>query len=205
MNILLSYCHCQGRWFQSLTLTASARSYSHEFFIFCFSGFRTGLSISALYILDQSLKGNAIDPLTSLTFVMNLHFIASGTVNEQIMDFFWIIPKRSLQRKIIFFRQGIQNRIGKAFLIITGLPSLNYNGTIHNTKALIRNHKIFVKFHLISQSHAVRTRSKGIIKRKTSRFDFLNTDLTIRAGKALTEIQSLSVDNIHHHKTFRQI
>ena len=55
-------------------------------------------------------------------------------------------------------------------------------------KDLIRNHKVFVKLHLIAKSKAIRTGTKRIIKGKASRLYLINADTAVRAGKALAEI-----------------
>ena len=95
------------------------------------------------------------------------------------------------------FVQCIKDCSCKTALICAGLPAHDHNSSLGNTQRFIRNHQINIKFHLISQTKTIRAGSKRIIKRKASRLDLINTDLTIRAGKALTECLHSTIHRIY--------
>ena len=121
------------------------------------------------------------------------------------MYFFRVVLKRCIQIKIIFPAKSLQDCIGKAGLIRTGLPARNRDCTFIDTQRRIRYHKFLRKFHLISKSKTFRARSKRIIKWKTSRLYLFYTDPTIRTGKTLAEIHRLFADYIYDQQSFCQM
>ena len=129
---------------------------------------------------------------------MYLHFPAVRSVNQHVINILRQLLNRGIQAELIFLRKCAQNRIGKASLIFTRLPAHDLNGTFVNTELLIRNHQLRIKLHLISKTKTDRTGAKRIIKGKASRFNLRNTDSTIRAGKALAEIDGFPTNYIYH-------
>ena len=127
---------------------------------------------------------------------MHLDRSSVCAVYEDVMDLLGIVAKRRVQIKTIFRCQSIQDRAGKASLLSTGLPSHYYDCPLIYTKRFIRDHKILIKLHLISQSKTLRAGTEGIIKGEASRFDLLDTDPTIRTGEILAEIDRFTVCNI---------
>lgn len=87
---------------------------------------------------------------------------------------------------------GIAGRIG------AGLPAHYLNCPLGNRQCLIRNHEIFIKLHLVTESVADRTGTKRIIKRKASRFHLIHTDSAIRARKILGKIHWFPVHHIYN-------
>ena len=135
---------------------------------------------------------------------MYLKFFPAGSVNQDILNLLWIFLKWRIQRKIIFFTQRIQNRISETLLIRTGLPSHDSDCPFADAKILVWNHQIFIEFHLISQSKTLWACTEGIIERKTSRFNLINADTTVRTRKTLAEIHRLTTDDIHNHQSLRK-
>ena len=105
---------------------------------------------------------------------------------------------------MIFFTQRIQNRSGKASLCCTGLPAEYCNRTFLDGQRRIRDHQSLIKFHLISEPQTIRTGSERIVKRKTSRLNLINADPAVRTGKALAEVQIVSIHRIYHQQSVRQ-
>ena len=136
---------------------------------------------------------------------MNFHLTAIRSVDDHILDFLWIVLKWRVQRKVICFAKCIKNRIGKTLLIRTRLPSHYGNRPFADAQSLIRNHQILVKFHLISKPETLRACAKWIVEREASRLYLIDTDSTVRAGKALTEIHRLPVNNIYNHQPLCQM
>ena len=124
-----------------------------------------------------------------------------SSVDQNVLYLLRILLKRCCQTEIIFSGKSIQDCPGKASLICAGLPSCDHNGTIQATQRSIRDHQINIKFHFIPKSQTVRTGAKRIIERKASWLYFINTDITVRAGKTLAEIQGFSTDHINHHQS----
>ena len=127
------------------------------------------------------------------------------TMDQNILNIIRIILERSIQAEMVFFRQCIKDCSCKTALICAGLPAHDHNSSLRNTQRFIRNHQINIKFHLISQTKTIRAGSKRIIKRKASRLYLINTDLTIRAGKALTECLHSTIHRIYHKQPIRKI
>ena len=131
--------------------------------------------------------------------------MSACAVQNNILYLLGIIFKRCIQIKTVFPAKGIQNSIGKTALICARLPAHHYNSPFRNAQRLIRDHKIRVKFHLITKAKTLRAGPKWVIKRKTSWLDLINTDSTIRTGKALAEIHIISIHGIHHSQSISQI
>ena len=78
--------------------------------------------------------------------------MSACTVQKNILYLFRIVLKWRIQTKSILPAQCIENCVGKAALIRTGLPSHHLNGTLCDGQRFIRNHQILVKLHLIAKS-----------------------------------------------------
>ena len=89
--------------------------------------------------------------------------------------------------------------MGKAAFFVRGLPSHYGNRTVIQADTPIRYHQINIEFHLISESETFRTRTKRIVKGKTSRLYLVYADSTVRAGKVLAEIHRFAVYHIDNH------
>ena len=128
---------------------------------------------------------------------MHLDLLASGSVDDNVMNFLRILFKRRVQRKLILFAKRIQDSISKTLLICTGLPSHDGYSPLADAQILIRNDQILVKLHLIAQTETFRAGAKGIVKREASRLDLINADPAVRAGKVLAEVNRLPANDIH--------
>ena len=60
-----------------------------------------------------------------------------------------------------------------------------------DAQALVWNHQILVKLHLISQTEAVRARTKWVVEREAARLNLIHADTAVRAGKILAERQGI--------------
>ena len=131
--------------------------------------------------------------------------MSACTVQKNILYLFRIVLKWRIQIKSILPAQCIQNCVGKAALIRTGLPSHYGDSSLCNTQGLIWNHQIRIKFHLISKSQTLWACTKRIVKGKASRLNFINADSAVRAGKALAEIHIIPIHGIHNCQSICQI
>ena len=129
---------------------------------------------------------------------MHLHFLAAGSVDDNVMNFLRILFKRSVQRELILFAERVQDCIGKTLLIRAGLPSHDGDSALADAQILIRDDQVLIKLHLIAQSETFWAGAKGIVKRETSRLDLINADPAVRAGKTLAEVNRLPANDIHN-------
>jgi len=107
INIFIRNRHCQRLCFQPLSLTGLAGGNPHELLIFLLHDLRTGLPVLALHVFDQSLKGNIINAFPALSSVMDFHFPAVRSVDQDMADFLRVFAVRRLQRKMILLRQRL--------------------------------------------------------------------------------------------------
>ena len=204
IDILICHSHCQRFLFQSLALAGITWSDTHKALIFLLHSLRTGLPVSLLHVPDQSRKRHIIDTFPALALIINFHRMATGTIDENILNFLRVFTERCIQGKIIFSGKSIQNRPRKTSLCCTGLPSENCNCSLIDAQLLIRNHQVNIKFHLITKSQTLRAGTEGIIERKAPRFDLINADSAVRAGKTLAEVQKFPVHGIYYEKAVCQ-
>ena len=161
---MISYRNSKCARLQTLSLTCTTRRNTHKFFILCLGCFRVSLAISSFYIFNDTFKCNIIEALPALSEIMHIYIFTICAVNQYILNLLRIFLKWCIQRKMIFFRKCFQYSSGEASFLAGRLPSHNRNRTLINAQTLIRNDQICVKFHLISESRALRACSKRIIK-----------------------------------------
>ena len=135
---------------------------------------------------------------------MDLHLSAARSVDQDIFHFVAVLFKGRIQAEIIFLRQRPQNGVGEASRIVAGLPAHHRDGSLVDAPALVRNHQIHVKFHLIAQAVALRTGAEGIVEGKAPGFDLIDADPAVRAGEALAEGHGLPADHIHEKQALRE-
>ena len=186
-------------------MTCGTRCDPHKALVLCLAGLGECLPVTAVYVLDQALKGHVVNAGSALSCIVDLYFLSTGSVDQDIMDLLRIIFKRSIKIKVILCRQGIQNRPRKASRLRAGLPAKDDDRSLVDTQGLIRDHQILIKFHLISQTETVRAGTEWVIKGETSRLHLLDTDPTVRAGKALAEVDRLAARHVHDHQTIGQL
>ena len=186
-------------------MTGSTRCDPHKTLVLCLAGLGKRLPVTAVYVLDQALKGHVVNAGSALSCIVDLYFLSAGSVDQDIMDFLRIIFKRSIKIKVILCRQGIQNRPRKASRLRAGLPAKDDDRSLVNTQGLIRDHQILIKFHLISQTETVRAGAERVIEGEASRLHLLDADPAVRAGKALAEVDRLAASYIHDHQTVGQL
>ena len=126
------------------------RCNSHESFVLCLHRVGPGFPVTPLYIFDQPFKGHVVDALAPLSFVIYLDFLSIRSIDQNVMDLFRILFKRSIQIKLVFLAKSAQNGICKTGWIHTGLPSKRCDRSLIDTQRFIRDHQILVKLHLIS-------------------------------------------------------
>ena len=204
INILIAYRHRQGRFFQTLTLTCLTGRDPHKRLILLLHDIGARLPIPAVHVLDQSFERHIINAFAPLAFVVYLQHPAVRSVQEYPADLLRQLLIGRIQRKMIGFGHGVQNGVGKTALIGTGLPPQHCHRPTGNGQALIRDHQILVKLHLVSQAKAVRAGTEGIVEGKASGLDLLHTDAAVRTGKALAERHGFPADDIHDDQTIRQ-
>ena len=151
-------------WLQTLSFACTARCDPHKFFILCLGCFRISLTISALYVLNNTFKCNIVEPFSALSKIMHIHILTIRTVNQYILNLLRIFLKRRIQCKLIFFRKCFQYGSGKTALLAGRLPAHDCDCTFIDTQALIRNDQIRIKFHLISKSGTLRAGPERIVK-----------------------------------------
>ena len=115
-----------------------------------------------------------------------------------------VLFKGCIQREIVCLAERLQNGIGKAAFIGTGLPAGHHNGSLIDGQFLVGNHQIHIKFHFVAQAKAVRACAERVVEGKAPGLYFTDADAAVRAGKALAERHGLSADDIHDKKPFRQ-
>ena len=135
---------------------------------------------------------------------MHLHLTASRAVDQDILHLIAVLLKGRIQTEIICLCQRLQNGVSKAARLIAGLPAHNDDGALVDAPALIRNHQVHVKFHLVSQAVALRTGAKGIVEGKAPRLNLIDADPAVRAGKALAEGHGLPADHVYKQQPFRE-
>ncbi len=181
MNILIPKGDSQRRRLKPLPTALTAWRDLHEFFIFRLHGVGRRLAVTPLHIFNQAFKRHVINSLASLPFIVNLYFLPVSSVEYNILNLFGIFPEWRVQREIILSGQSIQNRVGKAFFIRAGLPSHHCDGSLCNAKPPVRNHQLFIKFHLVPQPKTFRTSAEWIVKRKAPGFNLVHADAAVRA------------------------
>ena len=205
INIFICYCHCKRFLFQPLPLTCTAGGDPHKGFILLLHGIRTCFPVSLLHVFNKSRESHVVNALSSLSLIINLHRAPLCSIDDHIFDLVRIILKRGIQAELIFLCKRVQNRSCKASLICAGLPAHHSNRPFGNAERHIGDHKINIKFHLISKTGTLWAGSEGIIEGKASRLDFVHTDPAVRAGKALAEIHHIPVHRIYDQKSVRQL
>ena len=114
MNIFICNSNCQRFFFQTLTMAGFTRCDPHKTLVLCLAGLGERLPVTAVHVLDQALKGHVVNAGSALSCIVDLYFLSTGSVDQDIMDLLRIIFKRSIKIKAILCRQGIQNRPRKA-------------------------------------------------------------------------------------------
>ena len=203
-NIFITDGNRKRFLFQTHPVTFLTGRNSHVGLILLLDNIGACLSVLPLHVFNQPLKGHRIDALSSLTLIVNLHLPAFRSVNQHMKDLFRQILYRRIQTELIFFGKSLQKSVGKAAGVPRGLPAHHLNRPLAKTQRPVGNHELRVKFHLVAQSEAHGAGSKGVVKGKAPRLDFTDADSAVRAGKALAEIDGLSVNHIHHKQPLRQ-
>ena len=128
-------------------------------------------------------------------------------MQQNILNFLWIFPKRCIQIEVIFFCQCLQDRICKRSRLLTALPPQHGNRALVDAQRAIGNHQVRIKFHLISESVALRTCPERVVERKASGLDFINADTAVRARKALGKRQHFLIAShaFYKQKSLRQV
>ena len=83
--------------------------------------------------------------------------------------------------------------MSKASFILRVHPAQYGNSTFIQGEALIRNHQLHVKFHLIANTKAGRTGSEGVVEGEASRLYFFNACAVKGAGKIGGELKLFSI------------
>ena len=182
-----------------------ARGHTHEGFVFLFCRIRSGLTVAALYIFDQPLKSHIVHTDAALTAVMHLDGFSVRSVNQDIVDFFRIFTERSGKGKIVLLCQRIENGSRIARFVRAGLPAEHGDGSVCDGYGLVRNHQILVELHLVAKAGTARAGAERVVEGKASRLNLLHADAAVRAGKALAEVELISVHRVDHQKAVRQI
>ena len=91
-------------------MTGGTRCDPHKTLVLCLAGLGERLPVTAVYVLDQALKGHVVNAGSALSCIVDLYFLSAGSVDQDIMDLLRVIFKRSIKIKVILCRQGIQNR-----------------------------------------------------------------------------------------------
>ena len=142
-DISITHGNCQCALLQTLSFTLRTRRNIHKRLILRFRRLGMRLAITPLHAPDQSLERHVIDALAPLPFVIYFDSLSIRTVDQNIMDLFRIVFKRSVQIKFVFFTQCLKNRICKASLIRTGLPAKHRDCSLIDTFGRIRDHQFF--------------------------------------------------------------
>ena len=79
----------------------------HKALVLCLTGLRERLPVTAVYVLDQALKGHVVNAGSALSRIVDLYFLSAGSVNQDVMDLLRVIFKRSIKIKVILCRQSI--------------------------------------------------------------------------------------------------
>ena len=201
INILIPYCNRQRRFFKSLPVAGCTRCNTHKRLIFCLAGLRKGLAVTSVDIFKQTFKRHVIDACPALSCIMDLNLPVTGPINQDVVDLLRIVLKWGIEVKMVFFRQSIQRCPREAPFLGARLPAHDDNRPLLDTERFVRNHQIFVEFHLVPQTKAFRTCTKGIIKGKASGLYFLDADSAVRTGKTLAELDWFLFENIDYHQT----
>ena len=88
-------------------MTGGTRCDPHKALVLCLAGLGECLPVTAVYVLDQTLKGHVINTGSPLSCIVDLYFLSAGSVDQDIMDLLRIIFERSIKIKVILCRQGI--------------------------------------------------------------------------------------------------
>ena len=110
-DISAAYGHGEGLFLQSLSAALITRRDGHETLILLAAPLGSGLSVTALYILDQAFKRNIVYTNASLSLVMYLHLTASFSVNQQVLNLLRVLPERRIQAEMVLSRQCFQHLV----------------------------------------------------------------------------------------------
>ena len=149
------------------------------------------------------MPGNVINSRAALAGILNLKFLFR-TVYEHVLHLFRKVFIGRVQREFIFFGKGFEDRMGKALVVVRALPAHNLNAAFVKTLFLVRDHKIFVEFHLISETETFRAGAKGIVEGEGSGLNLFNAYAAVRTGKTLRKTHLLRSDYIDDHEAFRK-
>ena len=129
-DIFSAHGHRQGFLFKPLSMAGGTGGDSHEGLVFRLAGLGKGFPVSAVHIFNESLKGHVVNAGAALPRIVDRHLFPLGPVDQDIVDLLGIILKGSIQVKMVFFGQGVQDRPGKASLLGAGLPAQDRNGPL---------------------------------------------------------------------------
>ena len=85
-------------------------------------------------------------------------------MQQNILNFLRIFPKRCIQIEVIFFCQCLQDRICKRSRLLTALPPQHGNRTLVDAQRAVRNHQVGIKLHLISKSVTLRACPERVVE-----------------------------------------
>ena len=127
------------------------------------------------------------------------------TVDDHILNFFRQILERCIKAEFVLLGKCAEHGVTKAGVFVGRLPSHHNDTSVIDGKALVRDHEIRIKLHLVAKSHTVRACAEGIVEGKASGLDLRNTDSTVRTRKTLAKAKLLSVYYIHKKKSLRKL
>ena len=79
----------------------------HKALVLCLTGLRERLPVTAVYVLDQALKGHVVNAGSALSRIVDLYFLSAGSVDQDIMDPLRIILKWGVEIKVVLRSQSI--------------------------------------------------------------------------------------------------
>ncbi|CCZ61743.1 unknown [Hungatella hathewayi CAG:224] len=205
VDILISHRYGQRLLFQPHSAAGRTRGDPHKGFILRLGCLRVRLTVPSGHILNQTFKGHIVYAFSALSLVVHLDFFSVGSINQNVVNRLRILFERCVKAELVFTAQRLQYGACKASLICTGLPAQYSDGPLVDAQTLVRNHQILIELHLISQTETIRAGAEGVIKGKASRFHLIDTDSTVRTGKALAEGNRLAVNHIHGHQPVGQL
>ena len=88
-------------------MTGGTRCDPHKTLVLCLAGLGERLPVTAVYVLDQALKGHVVNAGSALSCIVDLYFLSTGSVDQDIMDLLRIILKWGVEIKVVLRSQSI--------------------------------------------------------------------------------------------------
>ena len=185
INIQIAHRHREAGTLQPFSAAGLTGNNAHKGLILLLCARGKCFSVAALFILDQPLEGDVIDPFSALAPVAHLHLCSAGSVEQNVPYLLRIVLKGCIQTEVIMLRQCREQCVCKASLLITGVPARRNNCPLIDRETLVRHHELQVKLHLVTETQTIRTGPKGIVEGKAPGLHLFDGDPAVRAGKAL--------------------